>query len=166
MDLTSVRVLANAFITARGFHFVSLQKPIRDLVVTKVYTISPDSPVRDATSFMLEKSVGCLIVTQGKEAVGIITGKDILQKVTAAGADSRKVRVKDIMSVALVVATIDTPIGEAARKMIKNNIKRLVVVGEDAAFMGLVTMTDLIRWIAKESEVSDALLDYLTYDVP
>jgi CBS domain-containing protein len=122
--------------------------------------------VIDAASLMLEKDVGCLIVSQEKGAVGIITERDILRKVTAAGVDPRKVSVKDIMSLALVVATIDTPIGDAAKKMIDNRVKRLVILGKDGAFVGLVTMTDLIRWMAKESEVSDALLDYLTYDVP
>jgi hypothetical protein len=48
---------------------------------------------------------------------------------------------------------------------IENNVKRLVALGQDGSFLCLATMTDLVRRVAKEKELSDALIDYLKQDV-
>ena len=115
---------------------------------------------------MLEKKVGCLIVTGSGGAIGMVTERDILRKVTAAGIDPRKVRVSQIMSTPLVAVSMETSIGEAAKKMTENGIKRLVVMGEEGTFLGLVTMTDVVRWLAKREELSESLVNYLFFDVP
>ncbi len=50
--------------------------------------------------------------------------------------------------------------------MMDNADKRLVVMSEDGTFLGLVTMTDIVRWVAKQEELSDSLINYLNHDVP
>jgi signal-transduction protein with cAMP-binding, CBS, and nucleotidyltransferase domain len=48
--------------------------------------------------------------------------------------------------------------------MVENRIKRLVVLGEGGVFCGLVTMTDVIGWMAKQKELKDSLVNYFLYD--
>jgi predicted transcriptional regulator len=50
--------------------------------------------------------------------------------------------------------------------MMESQIRRLVVMDDEGTFMGLVTMTDVIRWTAKQKELSDSLQNYLKYDMP
>ncbi len=145
---------------------MSIEAKIKSIVIEVVHRIRPEATALEAASLMLEKEVGCLVVTGERGAIGMITERDILRKVTAAHIDPSKVRVKDIMSVPLIATTMDTPIGDAAKKMIENNIKRLVVLGEEGTFFGLVTMTDIVRWLARQEELSDSLINYLKYDVP
>lgn len=70
------------------------------------------------------------------------------------------------MSSPLVSTGPETRIGDAAQKMVESQIKRLVVTNEDGTFMGLLTMTDIVRWVAKQKKLSDSLVNYLMYDVP
>ena len=49
--------------------------------------------------------------------------------------------------------------------MIENKVKRLVVLNENGTLAGLVTMTDLIRWLAVQEKLSDSLINYLMYQV-
>ncbi len=140
---------------------VAIEAKVRSIVIEAVHTTSGEATVAEAVSVMLEKDVSCLVVTGGRGPVGIITERDILRRVTAASLNARTVRVKDIMSAPLIATSVDSSIGDAAKKMIENDIKRLAVLGQDGTFVGLVTMTDLVRWLAKEKELSDALIDFL-----
>jgi CBS domain-containing protein len=107
---------------------------------------------------MIEKDISCLPVSLGSGAIGIITERDILGKVIAVGGNPKKVRVRDIMSTPLIVATSSTSIEEAASKMMTNNIKRLVVMSEDGGrLVGLVTMRNIIRWVAAHRRVTDLM---------
>lgn len=140
---------------------MAVEAKVRSIMIELVHTTSGEATVAEAASVMLEKDVSCLVVTGRRGPIGMITERDILRRVTAASLNARVVRVKDIMSVPLIATSMDSSIGDAAKKMIENNVKRLVVLGQDRTFLGLVTMTDLVRWLAKEKELSDALIDYL-----
>jgi len=131
----------------------------------KVHKIPPDSMVSDAVTVMLTKGIGSLVVTGSDGPVGIITERDILRKVTGARADPGKVKVKDVMSSPLISIPEETSVGDAAKKMIDNRIKRLGVTDTDGALAGLVTMTDIVGYVAKQEELSDSLIQYLMYEV-
>jgi CBS domain-containing protein len=143
-----------------------LESKVKSIIIDVVHKVRPESTAREAATIMLEKDVGCLVVFGPEGAVGMITERDVLRKVTATGLDPGKVRVRDIMSAPLIAVSADTSIGDAAKKMIDNGIKRLVVMGDDGTLLGLITMTDIVRWVAGRKELSDALTDYLKYDVP
>jgi CBS domain-containing protein len=139
---------------------------VSSIIIEVVYTVRPESTAQEAASTMVEKGVGCLLVSGNQGALGMLTERDILRKVTSAGANPRRIRVREIMSFPLIGTSNDTPIGDAAKKMIENRIKRLAVMKEDGTFLGLVTMTDIVRWMANQKELSDSLVDYLKYNVP
>ena len=69
------------------------------------------------------------------------------------------------MSKYLITISSRASIGDAARKMADNRIRRLVVVDDVGKVTGLITMTDLIRWMASQEKLTDSLMKYLMYDV-
>lgn len=145
---------------------MSAEAKVKSVMIEDVHQARLESTVRDAASLMVEKDIGCLLVSGSKGPVGIVTERDILRKVTATARDPSKVRVKEIMSTPLISVPIDTPIGDAAKKMIECNIKRLAVTDTGGAFLGLVTMTDIIRWTAQQKELSESIVNYLMFNVP
>ncbi len=144
---------------------VSLDTSVKSVVVDVVHKVRPESSVQEAVRLMIEKDIGCLIVSS-QGPIGIVTERDILRKVTGRGLDPVKTRVEDIMSSPLVAVPPESTVGEAAKRMIDNQIKRVVVMDKEGTFLGLVTMSDIIRWLAKQEEVSDSLKNFLKYDVP
>lgn len=52
---------------------------VKEAMRTDVVTVSPDTPVADAARLMLEKKIGCLVVTSGKRILGILTESDFLR---------------------------------------------------------------------------------------
>lgn len=51
---------------------------IKDVMVQKVTTVSPETPLCEATRIMVEQKIGCLPVVDGDRLVGLITETDIL----------------------------------------------------------------------------------------
>jgi CBS domain-containing protein len=144
---------------------VSLEERIKPIVTKDVRIIDPESTVKDAAALMVKEKIGCLVVFSLKGAIGIVTERDMLRKVTAPGNDPNKLLVKDIMSSPLISTPILTTVGEAAKLMIKEEVKRLIVTDGDGGFAGLLTMTDMVRWMASKEQLSDSLMNYLKYQV-
>ena len=51
---------------------------IKDIMVQKVITVSPESELCEATKIMVELKIGCLPVVENERLVGLITETDIL----------------------------------------------------------------------------------------
>jgi len=51
---------------------------IKDVMVPKVVTVSPETELCEATKIMVEQKIGCLPVVEGERLVGLITETDIL----------------------------------------------------------------------------------------
>lgn len=51
---------------------------IKDVMVTKVITVSPDTELKTAVKMMVDHKIGCLPVVEGDRLVGLVTETDIL----------------------------------------------------------------------------------------
>ena len=58
--------------------------PIKDVMNTKIITITPEAPLAEASQIMLEKKIGCLPVLEGRLLVGILTEGDFLAVLSRA----------------------------------------------------------------------------------
>ena len=101
-------------------------------------TVRPSDSVSNVAKIMVENNVGAVIVADGKKPIGIITEKDILNRVVNAQKDLAQTLAKDVMSTPLVTIDIKQTANLALEIMQHHNIRRLVVVrGETLA--GLLT---------------------------
>jgi CBS domain-containing protein len=115
-----------------------LDSPIRLSMRKRLVTVSPNEPVSGLTYQMTREDIGAAIVIDKGNPVGIITEKDILERVITPEKDVYKTLAKDIMSKPLISIESTSPIKEALNLMRKNKIRRLVVL-EDGSLVGLVT---------------------------
>ena len=63
-----------------------------------VYTITPSASVFDALKLMADKSIGALVVMEGKNVVGMITERDYARKIILMARSSKDTPVRDIMT--------------------------------------------------------------------
>jgi CBS domain-containing protein len=118
---------------------------VEDVMVEDVITIEADATVKKAVDIMNKNEIGCLIVVKREKAIGIVTERDMLNRVLAMGRDPEHTRISQIMSAPLVVADPKMDLEEAARLMFKMKVKKLPVV-TDGELIGLITLTDLARF--------------------
>lgn len=115
---------------------------VRDVMTSPVITIDGNESVRRAVQVMNENGIGSVIVIEGREAVGIVTERDVL-KFIGRGGDVEKTEVREIMSKPLKAVHPDTSLEDAVKIMIKEDIKKLPVV-EGGRLIGILTMTDVV----------------------
>ena len=121
---------------------------VRDLMSYPVATVLPEATVMEAIRRMVGKKKGSVLVARDgllKECLGIITARQIFQKVFAKGLDPESVKIREIMIPApLITIDLDATTKEAASLMLEHDIRRLPVV-KSGTLVGIVTSKDLLR---------------------
>lgn len=136
------------------------QESVQDIMTKDTLTVSQDSSVLDAAAII--SPFGYLIVMKDGHAIGIVTEQDIVLNVTARNADPSKVSVKDIMSSPIRSVMANASVKDAADTMTKCKFRRLAVTNDDGAFVGMITMEDLAKLLAKKGNFQDPTLDALS----
>ncbi len=117
---------------------------IGDLISRNLIYINSDSNTIKAAILMRENNISCLVVKEKGEFVGIVTEKDIINKVVAEELYPGDVKIGDIMSKDLVSVSTNESIENAAKLMMKKGVRRLAVL-EDDIIIGVITETDITK---------------------
>jgi CBS domain-containing protein len=123
---------------------VVMSQKLRKIMIEKVVTIVPGATVMQAAELMNLHEIGCLVVVDQEKPVGILTERDMLNRIICESRKPTTTRVVNLMSKPLVTASPDMRAGDAARLMLERNIKKLPVV-ENGRLVGLVSLTDLLH---------------------
>jgi CBS domain-containing protein len=112
------------------------------------------TPVQEAAKRMRDHHIGALVVTEGgaeaRRPIGIVTDRDLVVEVVAAGVDYRTLTVGDIMSERPATAKESAGLFEVIAQMRSGGVRRLVVVDAKGYLLGIVAMDDLIPVLAEE----------------
>ena len=78
-DILAAAVSELAGINRRTQDEIEAGIPIREIMQRDVYTVSADTPLKEAAKLLLEEKYGCLPVVSGRKLCGIITEADFLR---------------------------------------------------------------------------------------
>jgi CBS domain-containing protein len=109
-------------------------------------TVNPSEPVSRIASLMVNCNIGAVIVMRDTEPLGIVTEKDLVQRVIYEGKDAREIVAQEIMTSPLITISYDRTVEEAFEIMQHNHVRRLVVLKGESA-VGLLTERRLLRAI-------------------
>jgi CBS domain-containing protein len=120
----------------------------------QVFTIEPEATVQAAAELMNQHRIGCLLVCEGTRIHGILSERDILQRVVAARRDPSTTTVAEVMTVHVIFASPDMPIEQAQRIMMEKRIRHLPVVSDDGQLCGMISIGDLNAWEARSKDAT------------
>ncbi|HRD94013.1 MAG TPA: DUF294 nucleotidyltransferase-like domain-containing protein, partial [Accumulibacter sp.] len=120
-------------------------RPVKDFCQRKVVTCGPDDALVDVVRIMREKNISSVIVCENKVPSGMMTDRDLRNKVVASGADPSALVVREIMNRPLSVIGEDDLLYEALYRMSRRKIHRLAVVDGKGRLSGIITDSDIIR---------------------
>jgi CBS domain-containing protein len=128
---------------------VSEIMPQKKVVVT--VDINDNPSALDVARLMAKHRIGSIVVIEGnnKSPVGMVTERDIIKKVTAQNKSADQVAVKHIMSSPLVTVKSIDSIDTAAETIAENRVKRLVVLEQDGSMVGILSVTDIAKKLAR-----------------
>lgn len=131
---------------------------VRDVMTKSVDWVTPDTSVVKVAELMKRDDVGSIPICQGNNLIGMITDRDIVMKVVAAGGNTNNISVKDVMSTDIISVTADQDVHEAANLMSRYQIRRLPVL-ENGNLIGILAIGDLAVEKIHINEAGDALSD-------
>jgi CBS domain-containing protein len=121
-----------------------MSQKLRKIMVENVVVLEPCDTVKKAVELMKLHEISCLVVVDSGKPVGILTERDMLNRVINASAKPEKLKVVEVMSKPVVTVSPDMRAGDAAKLMLERSIKKLPLV-ENGKLVGLVSLTDLLR---------------------
>jgi len=122
-----------------------LFQPIKKYCRRNVATCNPGDSVLKVAGCMRDLRISSMIVCEGANPLGILTDRDLRDKVVAQGVDPAVITARDIMNAPLITVGEDDFIFEALYRISKNGIHRICVVDQDARLSGIITVTDIMR---------------------
>jgi len=122
---------------------------------TKVYeymhadvaSIGVEATLQEASRVFAEKGVGALLVKEGQNYIGIISEKRLSREGIAKGLNVETTSVRSIMRADLITVQFDQTVKEAREIMKANGVRHLIVKEKDK-IVGIITLSDLIRYYA------------------
>lgn len=116
---------------------------VREIMTGRVQTVGPSTPILEAAKMMADVEVGALPVVDSGRLVGMVTDRDIVLRVVAAGKDPRSSTVRDAASTGqLVTISPDEDVNEAAMRMADAQVRRLPVC-DNGQVVGILALGDV-----------------------
>ena len=128
---------------------------VRDIMSRPPIIAKESDTAMTAARLMMKHDVGCIIVVDkaGKPS-GIITERDIVERVASKNLVPSDVKVTDAMSKPIIGVLPSTRVNDAAKQMNQSKIRRLAVI-DGGKLVGILTMKDIL-------EVTPALMDLIS----
>lgn len=151
---------------------------VGDVMTTDVLAVRPDVSLEALAGLFLERGIGgAPVMGEGGRPIGIVSTTDLIVERQVAGdtgeettkgwqapRGARRVEigpgvhvevspdrsVADVMTRAALSLPESAPLAQAAALMASRGIHRVIVVSEDGALAGIVTTTDVARWVAQQ----------------
>jgi IMP dehydrogenase len=121
---------------------------VQELMVDNVISIEPDISVLHAARLMNKFDVSSLLVVSKGQILGIITIKDIINRVVCVNQNPVNVPVGSVMTFPIIVIGPDESIENAVKLMVSNKISKLPVVQKEEVelrLLGIVSLFDVAR---------------------
>jgi len=109
--------------------------------------LEPSDPLSKAIEAMKKDEGGCAIICEGRRVVGILTERDLLNKIVGEAVDMNT-PVSRWMSPVVAKLTPDATIGEAVALMNDKSHRNIPLV-KDEQLIGSISVFDVISYLAQ-----------------
>ena len=137
---------------------------VRDLLQDtsrKITTVSAQVTAADCAATMVDNHVGCLLVQDNDELIGIITAHDLVAGLASKREELVNAAASELMNQALITTTADTELEEVETQMKNEHIHYLPVL-TDGKIVGVVTLADVLALhLNREQSVESDLESYI-----
>jgi CBS domain-containing protein len=122
--------------------------PVKSFMVPaeKFVKVDRDTDVKKAAQIMRDRDIGSLFVTRNDAIIGILTDTDMVRRAVAAGVDTSKTTVEQIMSAPIVTIEENKTLLDANDLMAREHLRHLGVT-KDGKLVGMISVRDLVVFL-------------------
>jgi CBS domain-containing protein len=143
-----------------------MHNAISEVMTTNMEFIDVTENAQKAAKKMKERRISSLLVVDNtkkknekeeqEEPVGIVTERDLVNRVCAEGISGREVSVREIMSSPIATVEGQATIETAADLMLTNKVRHLLVIDEQTGKpMGIIAPSDLNRYLRANMDMDE-----------
>ncbi len=126
----------------------------------EIFSITEETSVHQAAQYLREKQVRAVgVVSVEGKLSGVISQSDVSDKVAAENKCPAWMKASDIMTRELVTVTREMTLDDCLRLMEQNSIYHLIVLGEKQEFLGMLSISDILRVVASDEKARADLLE-------
>ena len=129
----------------------------------EIVAVSVNESLEKVAQLMFENHIGSILVHQGQEPIGIITKRDIIERVILYCKDPCEIKAKDVATRNLITISSKETIKDVLMLMYKHNIKRVLVKNLDnLELVGIITTHDLIAAFSSLEPLTSSSKEFST----
>ena len=127
-----------------------------------VVTIAPSATISEAVALLSRKRIGALVVsTDGREPLGILSERDIVQGLGQRGASLLDAKVDELMTRSVITCAPQDRLADLMALMTERRIRHLPVL-DGGRLAGVVSIGDVVKNRLDEMEwESSSLKTYI-----
>jgi CBS domain-containing protein len=127
---------------------------------TEMVTAAEDETVAHAAWSMARNGVGAVLVVEGEALVGILSERDVLERVVAEGRDPTTTKVAEVATSEVVSVDVGTHVRECAELLGSKGMRHLPVL-RDGRPVGVLSSRDFLAYVVQGLE---KLIDKSRYE--
>jgi CBS domain-containing protein len=120
-----------------------------DLFTKDVVTAGPAETLASVARQMSERNVGAVVIVEDRRPVGLVTDRDLAIALGVRGM-SPQTQVQQVMTPHVLAVPEDAGIFAATTYLRERGVRRLPIVDREDRLVGIVTLDDLLRCLARE----------------
>jgi len=129
---------------------------VTKIMSTEVVTVHQRQKLSDVRHIICKSDIHHVPVADGKKLVGLISYTDLMKlNIVVSGADERTIdaiidqqfTIKEVMVTELTTLKETNTIREATKILAEGKFHSVPVIDKENQIVGIVTMTDLIRYL-------------------
>ena len=130
-----------------------------------LYTAQPDQSLMDAVSFMAEKDLGSLVVMDKGQVSGMLTFREVIQKIVGNGGQVGLTTVGQAMENQPLMCSPTTNVDDVRRMMLERHCRYMPVV-DDTLLMGVISFYDVAKAVVDAQNFENKMLKAYIRDWP
>ncbi|MDQ4014551.1 MAG: CBS domain-containing protein [Thermoproteota archaeon] len=128
---------------------------VEDIMSKDIVKIAADKSIQDVAIIMAERNISSILLEDSGKIIGILTERDLVRNVCAKDLLASKTPAVSIMSAPLATVSRSSLVERAADLMVRNKIRHLPVEDNDGNIIGVITTTDLARYLRRKLASTD-----------
>jgi CBS domain-containing protein len=132
---------------------LELTMKIADIMTARVLTAAPTQTLNEIARIMSLEDVGIMPVLEERELVGIVTDRDMAVRGFAENMSGANL-VRDVMTTQVECCRAEDDIEAALNQMALLKLRRLPVIDQSGALVGIVSLADLVRHSASQAQTA------------
>ena len=129
-----------------------MRNAVKEIMSANLETIDVTENAQEAAKKMNDKRISAVLVVdrdeKSKEPIGIVTERDLVIHVCAAGTSSKEIGIREIMSSPIATVEPQATVETAADLMLSNKVRHLLVVDEETRKpVGMIAPSDLNKYL-------------------